>query len=60
METTYKPIKRQNVARVHAIVFFNNKGKWSCGHGRKMPTSGENFANEIKLIFIKKCIFPLS
>lgn len=52
METTYKPIKRQNVARVHAIVFFNNKGKWSCGHGRKMPTSGDNFANEIKLIFI--------
>lgn len=52
MESTYKPIKRQNVAHVHVIAFFNNKEKWSCGLGRKMPTSGDSFANEIKLIFM--------
>lgn len=52
METTYMPIKRQNVAHVPVIVFFNNKGKWTCGLGGKMPTTGDSFANEIKLIFI--------
>ena len=52
METTHMPIKRQNVAHVHVIVFFSNNGKWTCGLDRKMPTCGDSFANEIKLIFI--------